>query len=58
VAGRCLDAEDTTLIVAQDPASTSLLIEITTTPGKSDALTVTLDGRSLHHPRPPDGHAA
>jgi hypothetical protein len=46
------------VIVAQDPASTSLLIEITTTPGKSDALTVTLDGRSLHHPRPPDGHAA
>ena len=47
------------MIVAQDPASTSLLIEITTTaPGESDGLTVTLDGRCLHHPRPPDGHAA
>ncbi|HUZ55927.1 MAG TPA: hypothetical protein VMU94_25795 [Streptosporangiaceae bacterium] len=54
-----VDAEDTTVIVAQDPASASLLIEITTTaPGESDGLTVTLDGRCLQHPRPPDGHAA
>ena len=54
-----VDAEDTTVIIAQDAADASLLIEITSTrPGENDGPTITLNGRCLHHPRPPDGHAA
>ncbi len=54
-----VDAEDTAVTVRQDPAGAGLLIEITTrTAAERDALTVTLDGHHLHHPRPPGGHAA
>ena len=54
-----VDAEDTTVTVRQDPAGAGLLVEITTrTAAERDALTVTLDGRRLHHPCPPGGHAA
>ena len=54
-----VDAEDTTVTVAQDPAGAGLLIEITTaTPGEPESVTVTLDGRCLYHPCPPGGHAA
>jgi hypothetical protein len=54
-----VDADDTTLTIRQDPASTGLLIEITTrNPAERDRMTVTLDGRCLHHPRAPGGHAA
>ena len=54
-----VDAEDTAVIVAQDPEGVSLLIEITTTtPGENDGPTVTLNGRCIHHHCPPDGTAA
>jgi hypothetical protein len=54
-----VDADDTTVTVRQDPASTGLLVEITTSgPAEQDALAVTLDGRRLHHPAAPGGHAA
>jgi hypothetical protein len=55
-----VDAGDIVMTVRQEPASTRLLIEITST-GQSEAgrdVTVTLDGRCLHHPCPLDGHAA
>ncbi len=55
-----VDAGDITVTVRQEPAGTRLLIEITST-GQYDAsrdVTVTLDGRCLHHPCPPDAHAA
>jgi hypothetical protein len=54
-----VDAEDTTITVRQDPAGPGLLIEISTaTAGERDQLTVTLNGRGLHDPRPPGGQAA
>jgi len=54
-----VDAGDTTVTVRQDPAGPGLLIEITTsTPAERSQLTVTLDGRCLHHPHPTGGHAA
>ena len=54
-----VDAEDTTVTVRQDPASDGLLIAVTTrAAAEHDALTVTLDGRCLHHPIPPGGKAA
>ncbi|HVB45643.1 MAG TPA: hypothetical protein VNF47_23455 [Streptosporangiaceae bacterium] len=49
-----VDAEDTTVTVAQDPAANGLAIDITTTsPAERDSLTITLDGRRLNHPHPP-----
>jgi hypothetical protein len=55
-----IDAAGTTITVRQDPAGTGLLIEITSTGPASaaDDTTVTLDGRCLHHPCPPDCHPA
>lgn len=54
-----IDAEDTSVTIRQDPAGAGLLIKIITrTAAERDALTVTLDGRCLHHTRPPGGHAA
>jgi len=54
----CVDAEGTTVTVRQDPGGPGLQVEITTrTAAEHDALTVTLDGRCLHHPCP-GGHAA
>ncbi len=54
-----VDAEDTTVTVRQDPAGAGLLVEVTTcTAPERDALTVSLDGRCLHHPSPPGGNAA
>ena len=54
-----VDAEDTTVIVRQDAAGPGLQIEITTsTPIERGQLTVTLDGRCLHHPRSCGGDAA
>ena len=54
-----VDAEDTTVTVRQDPAGTGLLVEVTTrTAAEREALTVTVDGRCLHHPCPPGGNAA
>ena len=54
----CADAGDTSVFVRQAPAGTGLLIEICTkTAAEHDALTVTLDGRALHPPRP-GGQAA
>ena len=52
-------AEDSEVVVRQDPSGTGLLVEITTaTPAEQEQLAVTLDGRCLHHPCPPGGHAA
>jgi hypothetical protein len=54
-----VDAEDTSVTVRQDPADAGLLIEITTrTAAERDSLTITLDGRCLHHAHPPGGRAA
>lgn len=54
-----LDAEDTTVLVRQDAAGPGLQIEITTrTSVEWGQLTVTLDGRCLHHPCPRSGGAA
>ena len=54
-----VDAEDTTVIVSQDPAGPGLLVNITTrSQDERDQLVLTLDGRCLHHPCPPGGHAA
>ena len=52
----CVQAEDTTVDVRQDPAGAGLLVEITTkTATEAAALTVTLDGHRLHPAVP---HAA
>ena len=52
-------AEDSDVVVRQDPSGTGLLVQITTaTPAEREQLVVTLDGRCLHHPCPPRGHAA
>jgi hypothetical protein len=54
-----VDAGGTTVTVRQEPAGPGLLVEITGPPGAADdGITVTLDGRCLHHPCPPDRHAA
>ena len=54
-----VEAEDTTVVVRQDPSGPGLRVEITTrTPAEHEQLAVTLDGRCLHHPCPPGGHAA
>ncbi len=54
-----VDAEDTTVIVRQDPAGAGLLVEITTcTAAERDRLTVTLDGCRIHDSYPPGGPAA
>jgi hypothetical protein len=55
-----VDAAGTTVTVRQEPAGTGLLVEITGTglAGAAGDTTVTLDGRCLHHPCPPGGHAA
>src|SRR5229473_8148341 len=45
----CAQAGDTSVFIRQAPAGTGLLIEITTkTAAEHDALTITLDGRTLH----------
>ncbi len=52
----CVEAEATTVYVRQDPAGDGLLVEVTTaTAAEAAALSVTLDGHTLH-PRVP--HAA
>jgi hypothetical protein len=49
----CVQADDTSVFIRQDPAGRGLLIEITTkSAAKHDALTVTLDGHPLHPTRP------
>lgn len=54
-----VDAEDSTVIVRQDPAGPGLLVEITTsTPAEWGQLTISLDGRHLHHPYPGCGDPA
>ena len=54
-----VDAEDSTVIVRQDPAGPGLLVEITTsTPVEWGQLTVSLDGRRLHYPCPGRGDPA
>ena len=54
-----VDAEDTAVVVRQDPSGAGLLVEIATrTAAERDGLTVTLDGCRLHDPNPPGGHAA
>lgn len=54
-----VDAEDTTIAVSQDPAGPGLRVEIATlSQAEGDELAVTLNGRCLHHPHPPGGHAA
>jgi hypothetical protein len=50
---------DTTVTVRQEPAGNALRVEITTEQaGDSDAVAITLNGRCLHHPSPPNGHTA
>lgn len=45
----CVQADDTTVYVRQDPAGAGLLVEITTkTEAEASALTITLDGRTVH----------
>jgi hypothetical protein len=57
----CAQAGDTSVFIRQAPARRGLLIEITTkTAAEHDALTITLDGRTLHPAVPaavtrPDG---
>jgi hypothetical protein len=54
----CVHADDTSVFIRQEPAGPGLLIEITAkTAAEHDALTVTLDGRTLH-PAVPGGDAA
>jgi hypothetical protein len=54
-----VDAEDTSVVVRQDPSGPGLRVEITTrTPAELGQLVVNLDGRCLHQPCPPGGHAA
>lgn len=54
-----VDAEDTAVVIRQDPAGPGLLIDITTTsPAERGQLTVTLDHRYLHHPTPTFDHPA
>ena len=54
----CAQAGDTSVLIRQAPAGPGLLIEITTqTAAEHDALTVTLDDRTLH-PAAPGGDAA
>jgi len=55
-----IDADDVAVTVRQETGSSGLLIEITssTENGADRDVTVTLDGRCLHHPCPPDGHSA
>jgi hypothetical protein len=48
----CVQADDTSVFIRQDPAGPGLLIEICTkSAAEHDALTVTLDGHSLHPTR-------
>jgi hypothetical protein len=48
----CVQADDTSVFIRQDPAGPGLLIEITTkSAAEHDALTVTLDGHPLHPTR-------
>jgi hypothetical protein len=55
----CADAGDTSVFVRQAPSGTGLLIEICTkTDAEHDALTVTLDGRTLHPAHPARGYPA
>lgn len=54
-----VEAEDTSVIVRQEPSGPGLRIEVTTRiPAEADQLIVTLDGRCLHHPCPHGGPAA
>ena len=47
----CAQAGDTSVYIRQAPTGSGLLIEITTkSAGEHDALTVTLDGHTLHPP--------
>ncbi len=55
-----VDAVGTFVTVRQEPDGAGLLVEITST-GQNDTpdeVTVLFDGRCLHHPCPPGGHAA
>jgi hypothetical protein len=54
----CAQAGDASVFIRQAPAGTGLLVEICTkTDAEHDALTITLDGATLH-PARPDGGAA
>ena len=49
----CAQAGDTSVYIRQDPAGDGLLIEICTkSAAEHDALTITLDGHTLHPARP------
>jgi hypothetical protein len=55
----CARAGNTTVTIRQAPASSGLLVEVTTTSAaEHDALTITLGGRILHPARPDGGEAA
>lgn len=55
----CVQAGDTCAFVRQAPAGPGLLIEICTkSAAEQDALTVTLDGRTVHPAGPAGGGAA
>jgi hypothetical protein len=55
----CAQAGDTSVLIRQAPGGPGLLIEITTkTAAEHDALTVTLDDRTLHPAVPGGGDAA
>ena len=55
----CTQAGDTEVYVRQEPASSGLRVEITTrTDAEARALTVTLDGTTLHPSTPPGPIAA
>jgi hypothetical protein len=55
----CAQAGDTSVVIRQAPASTGLLIEVTTTTAaEHDALRITLDGATVHPARPDGGQAA
>ena len=55
----CCQAGDTSVYIRQAPTGSGLLIEITTkSAGEHDALTVTLDGHTLHPTTRPAGTRA
>ena len=55
----CAQAGDTSVFIRQAPAGLGLLVEITTkTAVEHDALTIALDGRTLHPAVPGGGDAA
>jgi hypothetical protein len=54
----CVQADDTSVFIRQDPAGAGLLIEICTkSAAEHDALAITLDGHNLHPTRLTGGPA-